>query len=394
MERSVTEDSPDPDAAPAGGDDAAGAGPGAGRSGGVTVERVEPDEVREQVVELMWEHRHWPGETREDYRRLWAWRYRALGDGRPGVRVARTPDGRVVGHTAVFPRTFRFGDRRLRGAVPGDILVHRDWRRHGIGVRLMLLPKQMVRRGDLDLVIVVGTYQAHEILVRLGFEELGGFHRHVRVLDSRPLLEGRLPGPALATAAAPLVDGALGLAGWLPRRRARSRAAGLEVVALDADEVAGMDRGHWSFPAGRLVGEDSPTYLVRRFLKDPCTRRELLALRDEATGAVEGHVVVEHDGGTATVCDCRVNADRLDEAAAVALAGDQLAGRAAVYQVPALPGSDLAGRLRSLGFLHRSPVRTPEERVHVSAFWDPDLPCADELRGPEAWSLYTGAADA
>lgn len=391
MERSVTEDSPDAATANAGAD---GDGPGAGGPDGVTVELVEPDEVREQVVELMWEHRHWPGETREDYRRLWEWRYRALGDGPPGVRVARTTDGRVVGHTAVFPRTFRFGDRRLRGAVPGDILVHRDWRRHGIGVQLMLLPKQMVRRGDLDVVIVVGTYRAHEILVRLGFEELGGFHRHVRVLDSRPLLEGRLPRPALAAAAAPVVDGALGLAGWLPRRRVRSRAAGLEVVALDPDAVAGMDRSHWSFPADRLVGEDSPSYLVRRFLQDPHTRRELLALRDGATGDVEGHVVVEHDGGTATVCDCRVNADRLDEAAAISLAGERLSGRAAVYQVPALPGSDLAGRLRSLGFLHRSPVRPPGERVHVSAYWDPDLPFADALRGPEAWSLYTGAADA
>ena len=43
--------------------------------------RVDPQTVREEVVNFFWQQRHWPGDTIDDYYKMWDWRYRALSDG-------------------------------------------------------------------------------------------------------------------------------------------------------------------------------------------------------------------------------------------------------------------------------------------------------------------------
>jgi hypothetical protein len=139
-----------------------------------------------------------------------------------------------------------------------------------------------------------------------------------------------------------------------------------------------------------VAAEDSD-YLVGRFLHAPLAHRLILGLfgPDER---VEGHVVVEPDGDRALVCDCRVNAERLDEATAIALVADHLAEWFDLVAVPTPPASDLAAELRAIGFLHRPPDEA-DERLHLSAWWDARHPAANALRRLESWSLYTGAAD-
>lgn len=352
------------------------------------ISEVKAASVRDEVVDLLWQHRHWPGSTREDYVRLWEWRYSSLAEGEPRVWAAREPGGGLMGHVAMFPRRFRVGATEIRCMVPGDVLVHADWRKSGVGGRLLFLPKSLVTAGRFDMVLVMGNALSHRVCLRLGYHDLGTHHLYVDVRRTGPWLKRRF---APAAALAPGLD-ALGAG----RRRLRQRGArragrGLRVETLNGDRVRRLRRTHWAYAEDRLVAAEGEAYLAGRFLDDPLTRREMFALIGESDGTLEGLVTVEYRGSSAVVCDCRVNADRLDEASAIALVGDHLPDTVSMYSVPALPGSLLARALRAAGFLHRTP---PERGIQASAFWRPDHPAAAELRRLERWSLYTGAADA
>lgn len=365
----------------------AGAGIGA-----FEITRVEPRAIRDELVDLLWEHHHWPGSSPAEYLRLWEWRYRSLGDGEPLAWVARAPDdGKLVGHIAFFPRRFRLGGLELRGAAPGDVIVDRAWRRHGLGARLLLLPKQLVRKGDFDLVLIAGSLLVHRLGTRLGYHDLETLHAHVDLRRSGPALARRF---APATALGPLVDLASSVRRRRRQREARRTGRRFAVEPLGLDAVVSLDRAHWSFPPDRLVGVDSTGYLARRFLDDPFNTRQLFALRDRASGRTEGYVIVEYRGARATVCDCRVNAATLTEATAIAVVGRHLPAETEVYSVPVLPGSVLSDELRASGFVHRRPQEPPEARLHLMAFWRPEDPHAADLARLERWNLYLGVVDA
>ena len=356
---------------------------------GDAIRQVEPLAVREAVVDLLWTHRHWPGTTREEYLALWDWRYGALADGEPLVWVARTPeDGGLIGHVAVFPRRFRLGDLELCGAVPGDLIIHRDHRRSLLGIRLLSLPQFLARRGVFDLVLTFPTDVSYRLSLHLGYRAVGSWRSYVDVRRAAPYLRARV-GP-VAALLGPLVDGLWGIHRWRHQRTVAAAARRFRVEPVDVARVPELDRSHWHYPPDRLVAVASNTYLERRFLRDPLNRRELFAVCDRRTGRLEGHVVIEYRQEVAAVCDCQVNAAALDEVTAIALAAPCLPPEAAFYVVPVLPNSVLGEELRRAGFVSHS----SDPWIHASALWTPAHPRAGELARVDRWNLFAGAADA
>ena len=70
-------------------------------------QRVDPADVRDEVVDFFWKHRRWPGETRHDYYAIWDWRQNALSDGPAFAYIARlVATGEIVGHVGVYRRDF------------------------------------------------------------------------------------------------------------------------------------------------------------------------------------------------------------------------------------------------------------------------------------------------
>lgn len=360
-------------------------------SAAVEVREVDPLEVRDAVVDLLWEHRHWPGESRADYARLWEWRYRHLGDGPPRVWVARGEGESVVGHYALFPRRFRHGDRTLCGAVAGDLLVHRDHRGAPLAILLARVPLRLTRSGELDLVIVTATPAAHALAVGIGYRDLGRMDRHVDVRDSRADLGRRFP---LAAPLAPVLDLGLGALRSLRRRGLAALAARFRVDVLDAEAVAGLALEDWSAPADRLVTAPSAGHLAGRFLGDPYHRRLAFGLTDRERGRVEGAVILEISGRTGGVQACRVNAAVLDEARAIALVGAHLPTDLDRCSVPTLADSELSRELRALGFFQRRSGADEPPRILLGGAWAPDHPLAAELGSTPRWNLYSGVADA
>ena len=57
---------------------------------------------------------------------------------RPEYRLwIETPDGTIVAHLDFERRVVGVGDRDIRIAGTGEVAVHPDWQRHGLGRRLM-----------------------------------------------------------------------------------------------------------------------------------------------------------------------------------------------------------------------------------------------------------------
>ena len=125
-------------------------------------ETVDPQSVRDEVVNFFWEHRKWPGETREDYYDIWDWRYSSLSEGPAFVHIARLKEtGQMVGHIGVYRRTFRFGDVTLSAGVPGNLFAHPEWQKTIVGVRLVTFLRSLVQRGELDAIIGFGNETAN-----------------------------------------------------------------------------------------------------------------------------------------------------------------------------------------------------------------------------------------
>jgi len=367
--------------------------PAAVVSVGGTIRQVEPRAVREEVVDLLWAHRHWPGATRDEYLALWDWRYGALADGEPLVWVARAPeDGALTGHVAVFPRRFRLGGVELRGAVPGDLLVHREHRRSLLGIRLLSLPQLLARRGAFDLVITFPTKLSYRLSLQLGYRDLGSWRTYADLRRAEPVLRGRIGRGAAAVG--PIVDALWAARRWHYGRALRAAARRFRVEPVGAGRVGTLDRSHWCCRPDRLVAVGSATYLERRFLLDPFNRRELFGVWERRTSRFQAHVIVEYRQGVAAVCDCEVNAAVLDEVTAIALATTCLPPEVAVYGVPALPGSLLERELRGAGFFPLPSDESAPERTHASALWMSTHACAGDLARVECWNLFAGAGDA
>src|SRR5690606_3884062 len=115
------------------------------RSMALEVKLLEPAEAREPMVDFLWQQRHWPWQTRDEYVSAWDWRYSALSEGEPRVWLA-SEDGEVVGQIAVYFRRYLLAGQEIRVGVPGNLLVRADLRDTMIGPRLVNLPRTLVRK--------------------------------------------------------------------------------------------------------------------------------------------------------------------------------------------------------------------------------------------------------
>lgn len=357
----------------------------------IGVTEVEPSSVAEEVAHLLWEQRHWQKRTLDECRRLWAWRYTSLSDRQARVWVARDPaSGRLVGHIAIYPRKWRIGKTVIHGIIPGDLHVHKDWRRHGLGLWLIAIPRKLVVEGEFELVVVTSNHLSHAIGVRLGQRDLGALQEAVDLRSARSALSRRFRGGGRLGL---LLDPLLRLRRWLLRPVVRGVADEYEVIRFDPGNTLVLDRSHWTYDPDRLVSFDAEEFIERRFLHDPFQPRTLYQIRSRRAGCLEGYVIVETCERRASVSACAVNAGRLSEALAIALVGERLPREVEAYVVATQPGSVVASELRSLGFLDRGSA-APDLAVHVTAHWLDSHPCATQLGQAKNWSVYGGWTDA
>jgi GNAT superfamily N-acetyltransferase len=348
-------------------------------------QRVDPAEVREEVVDFFWKHKRWSAETRDEYYTLWDWRHSALSEGPPFAYIARLKaTGEVVGHLGIYRRTFRAGDALINGCVPGNLFVHPDWQKNIIGVRLVMFLRSLIQTREFDLFLGFGNKSANAMLERLGFAQLGVMRTYVDVRDAGPVLRRR--NRALAPVG-PIVN-----LGFAARRRWSRALSGksfdLEVKKLDGQQFLKLDRSHWA-PPDRLVAWESNRFVVERYLNEPDTARDLFGLFDPVRQSLEAFVVTEPTA-RAKVWNCQTNPATVDPASAISIVFEEIRDAETVL-VPTLPQSELAEEFVRAGFLDRESVDAVEAGTYVSAYSLPDNQHAGVLGDHKRWNLWMGS---
>lgn len=348
-------------------------------------QRVDPADIRDEVVDFFWKHRRWPGETRDDYYAIWDWRQNALSEGSAFAYIARLiATGEIVGHVGVYRREFRAGDARIHGCVPGNLFVHPDWKQNIVGVRLVMFLRSLIQNREFDVFLGFGNDPANAMLARLGFAQLGAMHTYADVRDAGAVLRRR--NRALGSVG-PLVN-----LGFAARRRwsrgTRAQSANLDVSKLAPEQFLALDRSHWG-PTTRLVAWDSNRFIVERYLNEPGTERSLFGLFDPVKKSLEGFVVTEPTARV-KVWDCQTNPTSIDPASAITAVVSKMHGTETVL-VPTLPHSQLASEFVRAGFLDREAVDAVEANTYVSAFSLPDNPNAAMLGDPSRWNIWMGS---
>lgn len=350
-------------------------------------ETVDPQTVRDEVVQFFWEHRKWPGETREDYYDIWDWRYSSLSEGPAFVHIARLKEtGQMVGHIGVYRRTFRIGDVTLTAGVPGNLFAHPDWKKTIVGVRLVMFLRSLVQRGELDAIIGFGNETANKMLARLGFAQLGTMHTYVDIRDAAPVLRRR---HRVLVTIAPLVNAVISARRVLKSARNAAQRPNLEVRQLVPDQILKLDRSHWA-PTSRLVAWDSNRFLAERYLMEPHASRHMHGLFDPSTGSLEAYVVSESTTRI-KVWDCQVNPATIDPPSAIAAVAVAHWPNAETILVPTLPQTRLARDLVAAGFLDRRSDDQTEANTYVSAYWLPENAHAPALSDPSSWNIWIGS---
>ena len=352
-----------------------------------SIQEVEPEELREELIDFFWSQRHWPYTTREDYARAWDWRQASLGEEPARVWIARAvPTGEILGHIAVYPRRFRFRGRELRVGVPGNFLVREDQRNTLIGPRLAAGLRRLVTDREFDVVLAYANPAAHQMFTRLGFRVIGQMHEFLDVRRSASILRRYARGAMIA---APLVDAALAVRRWWRRRRETGFSVRRwQARLLERAQVRDLDRDHWSVIEDRIAPAGSGDYFAGRFLDAPFSDYRVIGIFDPAGRAQA--VVAVNARHRVRVAECAVNTLAIDSSTAISIALRALPDPHAVL-VQALPSSRLAGELERAGFLAREPLDPVAARTTWSAFWRDDHQLASDLADSTRWALLFGS---
>jgi len=281
--------------------------------------------------------------------RRFEWIYGNEANGASAVWFLRAGD-ETVGASALLVRKVGAGSlaRRLGQAI--DLVVDPAHRSLGPALALQRAVTGSCGELGLEAVYAFPNARADALLLRSGYSILGPLDRWTKPLRSSYKIDSIVRVPALARAAAAVVDVALRIA---PANWAHRSAPGLV-----GEEVSAFDRSFddlWSgsrFAAGSIRGERSAAFLEWRFTRCPQRDYRIFRVRDPR-GSLAGYVVWHVANDVANVADLFVR----DEGAFQAVVGlfarhARRAGLSAVTFVYLGPES-IGRHLAAFGFFHR-----------------------------------------
>lgn len=178
-----------------------------------------------------------------------------------GLALLLYPEGEAspVGVQGLHPRTFHFGERRLRAVGLADYAVDAQHRSLGPALQLMRHGTQ-VSQARFDLTYGLPNQKAAAVLARAGLRRIGTIRRFAKPLRSRQQLAQRIPAP-LAAVLAPMFDLMLRLD---DARRSLQNGPRLECIETPWSQ-ANIDNLWAHRPAMLLLSERSAGMLRWRF---------------------------------------------------------------------------------------------------------------------------------
>lgn len=352
---------------------------------GLEVRRVDPLEMRAAIVDFFWRIRMWPHPTKEDYFRLWDWRYASMSEQKPIAWVAL--DGTtVVGHITVLFRTLALDGRRIRAGITANYRVDEPYRSTMVSGALGNAPRTLIRQGELDLLLAFSNRAASRVVIALGYRELGPMCTWAQVVRWAPLLRRR---SRFLAAFAPLVSGAVRAHKVLRGARTPQLPEELTARILSANELIGLDRSHWEHHGG-LTWDGTTAAFAKHFSPSESRASRVLGVIDRRSGRLEGLVALEGVNDL-QILQCSVNESALSAVQAVELA-IQASPDVEIVRVPLLPQTNLAAAFRDAGYFQLPAAYSAAvlRGTFWSAYWPKEHPLAAALADTRAWNLWYG----
>lgn len=130
---------------------------------------------------------------------LLSWQYSDIsGSKAPTILLARA-NTEIVGIQGIIARPFTMYSKTLRGAWLANLSTLPEWRRFGVGLKLLAAPLRM----DLDVVLSVGlSDDVYPMMPALGYTTLDSLSRYIGVVNPEACLGiggCELPPPVSAT---------------------------------------------------------------------------------------------------------------------------------------------------------------------------------------------------
>jgi hypothetical protein len=226
--------------------------------------------------------------VRGDVKAKLAWSYLDGPAGKGEAFVLRDDSGAPVGCAGITVRELWYRDRALRAALLADFAIDRA---HRTGMPALVLQRATKRHVEAGYDLSYGFPNEHAVAIhrRIGFVELGGMPRYVRVLRHGAYLERKYGNPIASRAAGVVIDAAK-LAVRAARAIAPSRTGELAWLGdVDArfDRLWEATRGAWGIACRR-----DAALLRWRFLRRPDDPARIAALIDRKTSALRAYAIV------------------------------------------------------------------------------------------------------
>jgi len=229
-----------------------------------------------------------PDRSRDELVRLWAdnlavvgdlhakldWLYLANPSGPGEAFVLRDAGDAAVGCAGITPRELWRGDRVLRVALLADFAIDRP---HRTGLPALVLQRATKQHVEAGYELGYGFPNASAVAIhrRIGFFELGGMARYVRVLRHGGYIARRYGRPTAARVAGAIVDAAKLVVRWARAARPvlNARLVWRDDVDPRFDELWQRSRGQWGIACRR-----DAAFLHWRFVAKPVDRVRIATL--------------------------------------------------------------------------------------------------------------------
>lgn len=290
---------------------------------------------------------------------------------------------RVVGTTALFPRSLLLNGARLRAAVAGDFAVEPGHRGLYAALALQKAATAACKAGEFDILYGFPNKAARPVQLRAGYQAIGQMISGMRLLRTRTALEKRGRGlwcPWVADA----FDGVLGLLSRDFRTTARGEYAYSCLAAYDERFDAFW---HKMLPRFRVVVERTSPYFNWRFRQCPSKQYSLFAAVHTKTAEVGGYIVWWTNDGKTHIYDI-MSCDAAFDGLLAAFIALQRKQNTYCITLSYFGDHELIRRLCKFGFFFRL------SQAKVLVHFTPALQASAQLCNPDNWYLLDGDSDA
>ncbi len=346
-----------------------------------TVERCDVTQHRNEIISLF------QREGKAHFADRFSWYYRNQGQEMPTSWVLRNKKAKICGLCSVTIRTLRYGDSVVKAGVSGNLLVDRTSGLYLGAFSLVRAAMSLVTKGEIDILLGSPNRLAQPVFKRLEFRLIDMWETRAMIYRSLALLRARFG--FIGTLISPVIDvGAIA-------RRAFSRQSlaacdGFRLVNMRESELNELRIESWKVPSERFVVCASSDYLIWRFIRDPVTPCEIVAVFAQS-GEPCAYLARRRAANRISVTDCAVDSRQISDATAIACLCRKQESQKSTVWVTTLRSSSLSHQLSSAGFV---PIRASTgSTAPLVGFWLPEHPLAAAFARPAAWSLFPGFND-